>query len=246
MSTPPPTTPGKDTVKPAFSEKDMRLLAAAMLSLKTGLPELDYVKFQANGEFNTMKTAQNTWGVLKKKIMSMNPEAAEAAVGESFPVFPVSTYFVDCVVLTEDDIKATPKSKATPKKRTKKEAEAEDGDEGAGADDEEASAKKKPKTPRKKKADAAADEEGAGDDSPALAKKAPKTPRKKATPAKKSEETVKEEAKSDDGDGEASSSSAAAVGGAEEAKKEVAAEEPKTPEPAPAAEDVKMEGSGDE
>lgn len=81
MSTPPPITPGKDD-KPALNEKEMRLLAAAMMSLKTGLPDLDYEKFRVNGSFNTLKTAQNTWGVLKKKIMAMNPEAAEAAAGE--------------------------------------------------------------------------------------------------------------------------------------------------------------------
>lgn len=83
MSTQSPTTPGKDapTEKPTFTERELRHITAAMLSLKTGLPDIDYTKFQKNGEFNTIKTAQNTWGVLKKKIMAMNPEAAEAAAG---------------------------------------------------------------------------------------------------------------------------------------------------------------------
>lgn len=141
-----------------------------------------------------------------------------------------------------DHATATPKSKATPKKRTKKDVEAVEGEAG-GDDDEEASAKKKPKTPRKKKAaaDTEADgEDGAGDGSPAAVKK-PKTTRKKAAlTKKKSEEVIKEEAD----EGEAFVASAIS---AEEGKKD--ADKPKTPIPAAeeaSAEDVKMEGAGDE
>ena len=65
--------------KPAFSEREMKLIIAAMMSLKSGPPDVDYQRFQKNGEFNTLKTAQNTWSTLKKKIASLNPEAAADA-----------------------------------------------------------------------------------------------------------------------------------------------------------------------
>jgi hypothetical protein len=69
------------TEKPIFSEKETKLLTVAMLSLKSGAPDLDMAKFMAGGEFNTMKTAQNTWGVLKKKLIALSPVADEAATG---------------------------------------------------------------------------------------------------------------------------------------------------------------------
>jgi hypothetical protein len=53
-----------------------------MLSLKSGAPEIDIHRFQTNGKFNTLKTAQNTWGVLKRKLVNTtatmnNTNAAE-------------------------------------------------------------------------------------------------------------------------------------------------------------------------
>lgn len=32
-------------------------------------------KFMTHGEFNTMKTAQNTWGVIKRKLIQVAGEA---------------------------------------------------------------------------------------------------------------------------------------------------------------------------
>ncbi|KAK4548429.1 hypothetical protein LTR36_009339 [Oleoguttula mirabilis] len=110
-----------------FSEKEQKLLIAAMFCLKSGAPDIDFNKFVVAGKFNTLKTAQNSWGKIKQKLATIAPkieEAGEAGEGGE-PTTP-----------------KTPKAKATPKKRTKK-ADA-DGD-----DDEEASPKKK-KTPAKK------------------------------------------------------------------------------------------------
>ena len=75
------STTVKGDEKPTFNEKETKLLAAAMLSIKSGFPDIDMAKFQQNGEFNTLKTAQNTWGKLKKKLMELAPES-DSASGE--------------------------------------------------------------------------------------------------------------------------------------------------------------------
>lgn len=64
-----------DKPTPAFSERDVRLIVAAMQSLSGGPPEIDFDKFTDHGGFNTKKTAMNTWGTLKKKIAEVNPGA---------------------------------------------------------------------------------------------------------------------------------------------------------------------------
>jgi hypothetical protein len=48
-----------------------------MLSLKYGAPEIDLPRFVIHGNFNTLKTAQNTWGVLKKKLVSAIPPVSD-------------------------------------------------------------------------------------------------------------------------------------------------------------------------
>lgn len=45
-----------------------------MMSLKSGPPEIDMAKFFKGGEFNTLKTAQNTWGKLRAKLKQLAPE----------------------------------------------------------------------------------------------------------------------------------------------------------------------------
>lgn len=38
-------------------------------------------KFMTHGEFNTMKTAQNTWGVIKRKLIQVAGEAKDEEGG---------------------------------------------------------------------------------------------------------------------------------------------------------------------
>lgn len=71
----------KPVEKPTFTEKEIGLLTVAMLSLKSGAPDLDMQKFMAGGNFNTLKTAQNTWGVIKKKLIALAPAPADGEAG---------------------------------------------------------------------------------------------------------------------------------------------------------------------
>ncbi|KJX93483.1 hypothetical protein TI39_contig4309g00006 [Zymoseptoria brevis] len=222
-----PSTPSA-TVAPEksdFSERDTKLLVAAMLSLKSGAPEIDITKFVKNGEFKTAKTAQNTWGVLKKKLAALNP----AAEGDDEAV---------------DGAPATPvapktKAKATPKKRVKKES-SEDASGGDANGDDQPSQPKKQKTPRvtaaQKKAEAAAAAaSAAGGEALAESTGSPvkkKTPRKAA--AKKSAAAVA----SEDGEKEAEVKAGDKVAETAEEDVAAAATEEDTEE---ASGDVKME-----
>lgn len=67
----------KKEEKPAFTEKEERVLKAAWNCLKTGVPEIDMDKLTEFGGFGSKKTAQNTWAVIKKKLASMAPPSAE-------------------------------------------------------------------------------------------------------------------------------------------------------------------------
>ncbi|WPH00905.1 Hypothetical protein R9X50_00373900 [Acrodontium crateriforme] len=127
-------TPSASPTKALFTEKEQKLLLVAMMSLKSGPPEIDMAKFVKGGNFNTLKTAQNTWGKLRNKLKQLAPEDD----GEDGA-----------------DIKTPKKAGATPKKRVKAEA-SDNADE-----EEEGSAKKKGrKSPVKKSADKAeADDE---------------------------------------------------------------------------------------
>lgn len=49
----------------------------AMFCLKGGPPEIDYQKFVKAGEFNTLKTAQNTWGKIKAKLNTLAPKVED-------------------------------------------------------------------------------------------------------------------------------------------------------------------------
>ncbi|KAI6789953.1 hypothetical protein KC361_g8213 [Hortaea werneckii] len=134
----------KDTTVPTFTEKEDRLMKIAWTCLKSGFPDVDIAKLTKAGGFNTTKTAANTWGVIKKKLLSMGGDGGEGDEGQDAP--------------------KTPKAKATPKKRGKKaNADGED-DAEAGAGAEDGSPKKKQrKTPVKKgkKAEQAAEEDAA-------------------------------------------------------------------------------------
>ncbi|KAK5716849.1 hypothetical protein LTR17_016300 [Elasticomyces elasticus] len=173
MSTSPSkaATPASDAAaveKALFTPKEEAVLKVAWSCLKSGAPEIDFEKLVKAYGFNTTKTAQNTWGVIKKKLASITP----VLEGEE-PKTPVK-----------------PKAKASPtKKRTKK---SEDGDD----DDEEktASPEKKPrKSPAKKtkKSEDGGDDEEEKTESPE--KKPRKSPVKKtkkaATPVEDEEET---------------------------------------------------------
>lgn len=62
--------------KALFTDKEERVLKAAWHCLKSP-PEIDIEKLRVAAEFNTTKTAANTWGVIKKKLASLAPPAAE-------------------------------------------------------------------------------------------------------------------------------------------------------------------------
>ena len=81
MSTSPTkeASPSK-TEKSIFTEKEERTLKAAWHCLKTP-PEIDIEKLKVAADFNTTKTAQNTWGVIKKKLATLAPPAAEGEGG---------------------------------------------------------------------------------------------------------------------------------------------------------------------
>ena len=68
------STDKKEGDKPLFTPKEQNLLNVAMMHcLKSGPPEIDYEKFKEHGDFNTMKTAQNTWGKIKAKLKQAAP-----------------------------------------------------------------------------------------------------------------------------------------------------------------------------
>lgn len=65
-------SPTKKVEKPevVFTAKEEHLLKVAMMHcLKSGPPEIDYNAFVKYGEFKTLKTAQNTWGKIKSKLV---------------------------------------------------------------------------------------------------------------------------------------------------------------------------------
>lgn len=228
--------------KPAFNEKETKLLTVAMLSLKSGPPEIDIQKFMTGGGFNTIKTAQNTWGVLKKKLASMSPATENGDTGSGSTAVSSKSHACEPPNFDPaDNFTAATAEKKTPKKRTKKESSGDDDAEVGGSPTKKA---KKTPTPRKtaaqKKAEAAAEageegaEEGAGD-SPVKKTRAPrKSPAKKITAAKQAEadaEAIKQEEKND-----------AENENENETETEVAAEKETTvAEDEVAGEDVKME-----
>lgn len=83
----------KPTEKPTFSERETALLQVAMLSLKSGPPDIDINKFMIGGNFNTVKTAQNTWGTIKKKLAALSPPSENGgdATGSGMSHMPSST-----------------------------------------------------------------------------------------------------------------------------------------------------------
>ncbi|KAJ9627204.1 putative tRNA threonylcarbamoyladenosine biosynthesis protein kae1 [Taxawa tesnikishii (nom. ined.)] len=131
MSSEPET---KTEDKSLFTAKEEAAMKVAWQCLKS-VPEIDMEKFKDKAGFNTIKTAQNTWGVIKRKLFTnedgnvIMPSPAKSANGE--PTTP----------------KKTPKKgTATPKKRGKKNDESDSDD-----DDQPTPAKKKGrKTPSKK------------------------------------------------------------------------------------------------
>jgi hypothetical protein len=67
--------------KSIFTEKEEGVLKAAWFCLKTP-PEVDMEKLKVAADFNTLKTASNTWGTIKKKLATLAPPAAEGAEGD--------------------------------------------------------------------------------------------------------------------------------------------------------------------
>lgn len=64
------------TDKSVFTEKEEKVLKAAWTCLKVP-PEIDIDKLKIAADFNTVKTASNTWGVIKKKLAALAPPEAE-------------------------------------------------------------------------------------------------------------------------------------------------------------------------
>lgn len=136
--------------KVLFTEKEERVLKAAWHCLKSP-PEVDIEKLKEAAGFNTTKTASNTWGVIKKKLATLAPAAAEGDGGGTYfracssfgLLWKLTVFFLHIA----DSPLATPKSKdkATPKKRGKK-ASVEDAED----DDEGETPTKKRKAPKKK------------------------------------------------------------------------------------------------
>lgn len=81
MSTSPAKKDGTTTKSDVdLTEKEANYLKIAVMHcLKSGPPEIDYQKFVKHGEFNTLKTAQNTWGKIKAKLTKA---AAANAAGD--------------------------------------------------------------------------------------------------------------------------------------------------------------------
>ncbi|RMY98125.1 hypothetical protein D0862_07727 [Hortaea werneckii] len=67
----------KDTAVPTFTEKEERVMKIAWTCLKSGPPDVDIAKLTKAAGFNTSKTAANTWGVIKKKLLSMAGDGEE-------------------------------------------------------------------------------------------------------------------------------------------------------------------------
>lgn len=86
----------KATEKSLFTPREEGLLKTAWFCLKSGPPEIDYEKFMKLGEFQTLKTTQNTWGKIKQKLNSMAPPAAEGEEGASKLTPPVSVSTLLC------------------------------------------------------------------------------------------------------------------------------------------------------
>lgn len=70
-------SPTQDTssapTKP-FTEKEEKVMKLAWSCLKSP-PDIDIEKLREVAEFNTTKTASNTWGVIKKKLAAIAPMA---------------------------------------------------------------------------------------------------------------------------------------------------------------------------
>lgn len=93
-------TGNKLAEKSVFTEREEALLKIAWNCLKTApevcyahamsqevtslteTSQIDYEKFQVAGGFNTMKTTQNTWGKIKKKLVTA-PDGVESPGGPS-------------------------------------------------------------------------------------------------------------------------------------------------------------------
>ncbi|KAK0932765.1 hypothetical protein LTR29_015671 [Friedmanniomyces endolithicus] len=133
----PASSSAKSPEKPVFTEKEERVLKVAWTCLKSGPPDVDVEKLAKAGGFNTTKTASNTWGTIKKKLMAMVPPQGDEGEGDE-----AGDMGDTAKTPTKTPTKA--KAKATPKKRGKK---TDDGDE----EDVEATPEKKPrKSPVKK------------------------------------------------------------------------------------------------
>ncbi len=72
----------KSPEKPAFTDKEERVLKVAWFCLKSGPPDVDVEKLAKAGGFNTTKTASNTWGTIKKKLMAMAPTEGDEGEGD--------------------------------------------------------------------------------------------------------------------------------------------------------------------
>ena len=69
-----------------FTEKEERVLKVAWSCLKSGPPDIDMNKLQVAGGFNTLKTAANTWGTIKKKLLQLTSASEASTVDGKRPL----------------------------------------------------------------------------------------------------------------------------------------------------------------
>ena len=155
------TTPAVDSAEkagPSFTEREDRILKLVWLCLKSGPPEVDMDKLTKLGDFQTKKTASNTWGTIKKKLLSMASSTNEEGNGEGeHGACKCSSLHQTALAksltarITATPAKSTPKAKATPRKRGKKaDAEGEAAADGGEDEVEGTPPKKQRKSPGKK------------------------------------------------------------------------------------------------
>ncbi|KAK0333966.1 hypothetical protein LTR59_015472 [Friedmanniomyces endolithicus] len=149
----------KSPEKPVFTEKEERVLKVAWQCLKSGPPDVDVEKLAKAGGFNTTKTASNTWGTIKKKLLAMAPPETDEGEGDGaggtggkrahlLTRFLVPTLLNMIVLLrTSEDPDQDPHEGQGQGHPQEARQEDDDGDE----EGEEASSEKKPrKSPVKK------------------------------------------------------------------------------------------------
>ncbi|KAL5387508.1 hypothetical protein PMIN06_002153 [Paraphaeosphaeria minitans] len=128
---------------PAFTEREMQMLAWAMQSLKSGPPDVDYEKLAQYAGMTNPRSAGNSWAKIRNKLNAATAEGGVATPKKSPLKKKKAAVKAE---KTDDDADGEPETpkKPTPRKRTPKKQE---------VDGEGASPKKRgrPAAPKDKK-----------------------------------------------------------------------------------------------